>query len=211
LDKNKSIDNTIINFKNPQKKMRVRNLKVGDEVLVYISRNQGGSSSGSGVEGIEEYKVWVIFAGFIVNKDMGNTCYQDGTPTGHILHDDDIFGYKKGTGLHIIKKIWKERAKDVGKWAVRDYINIFKESPFEQGEKIQTLSDAEKINKNANIKTDKKLIKAQDLEYVDFDKKNFTVIIKSKALKKIGITSVFSIIVESKMLLKNIYKKIITQ
>ena len=38
------VDNTIINFKNPKKKMRVRNLKIGDEILVYISRTHGGSS-----------------------------------------------------------------------------------------------------------------------------------------------------------------------
>jgi hypothetical protein len=205
------IDNTIINFNNPQKQIKVRNLKIGDEVLVYIHRSNGGSSSGPDVEGKEEYKVWVIFAGFLLNKNMGNTYYQDGTPTGHILHDSDIFGYKKGTGLAVIEKVFKENARDIGNWAVRDYINVFKKSPFKQGEKIRVLRNIEQINKDANIKTDKKLIKATDLEYVDFDKKNNTVTIQSKSLKKVGTTSVYSIIPESKLLLKNIYKKIILE
>ena len=147
-------------------KYKISELSIGDSILIYIHRQEGGATMGPSVEGIEEYARWVAFGGWVYNETNGQGYYLDTKlPIGIPLHDNCIFDVRKGESIGIIEEVMRKEAVKIGRWAIINYKMQFHKLPFEVGVHIKMAPEAEykKINKTLGIRNNHAVLSSKNL------------------------------------------------
>ena len=148
---------------------KISELSIGDSILIYIDRGEGGATMGPGTEGKKEYERWVAFGGTVYNDHCGQGYYRDTMkPIGMPLHDNCIFGVQKGAAIDVIEIVMKEAAMSIGRWAIRNYKVQFHKLPFDVGCRITIGPDYEykKINKALGIRNNHVVLTSNNLVMV---------------------------------------------
>jgi hypothetical protein len=181
---------------------QIRSLNIGDAIMIYIHRCEGGASMGRGVEGIKDYERWVAFGGMIYNDHCGQGYYMDTMkPIGIPLHDNCIFGVQKGAAMDVIEIVMKETAMSVGRWAIRHYKALFHKLPFNEGCRVTIGPDYEykKINKVLGIRNNHVVLSSKNLVMVSnpmmISNDNIITVMDSDTKKsaQVGIEAVWGI------------------
>ena len=148
---------------------KISELSIGDSILIYIHRQEGGATMGPGTEGKKEYERWVAFGGTVYNDHCGQGYYMDTkNPIGIPLHDNCIFGVRKNAAIDIMEEIIKKDALSIGRWAITNYKTLFHKLPFNIGDSVKIGPDYvyKKVNKVLGIRNNNTVLTTQNLVLV---------------------------------------------
>jgi hypothetical protein len=140
-------------------------LKIGDEILIYVNRTDGGCSMGRGVEGKKKFLTSMVYAGNVYTDTTGSAYFWDGTPLGLPITERDIQEVRPQNGLRVIRSVYQEKSRLHGGHFTRSFMNLFDSSPFHDGEHVTTNYDYTKENRMFAIRNDHKVLRAKDLIY----------------------------------------------
>ena len=138
----------------------------GDLVLIYINKQDGGTSLGRDVEGNPDYLTWVVHMGYITNG-IWQGLYTDGTPIGLYISDRSIKDVRVGEGCNILKSYYKEYARKYALNHMEHYLEEYQESPIYPGEKVMVNPLYHKKNLQSKIRSNHAVLRRTDLIYVD--------------------------------------------
>ena len=152
-------------MKTTNARVKLSDLEIGDELIIYVRRGEGGVSMGPGIEGQEEYLTRVVYGGNVYTDTKAAVYFYDGEPLGLPITERDIQDvYPKG-GLHIIEEIYREKSRIHGGHFTRTYMNLFETPPFIDGDHVTTNHDYGKENRVFSIRNNHKILRAKDLIY----------------------------------------------
>jgi len=140
-------------------------LKIGDELIIYVKRTDGGSIMGSGVEGKEEYLTRVVYGGNVYTDTQASAYFYDGLPLGLPLSEKDIQEVYPQNGISFIQEVYREKSRSHGGHFTRTYMNLFESSPFDAEDHVTTNYDYGKENRAFSIRNDHRVLRSKDLIY----------------------------------------------
>jgi hypothetical protein len=152
-------------MKTISKEIKLADLRIGDEILMYVKRREGGSSMGPGVEGNEDYLTRMVYAGNVYTDTTGSAYFWDGEALGIPITERDIKEVVPQGGIKVIREIYLQKSREHGGHFTRTYMNLFEKSPFEDGEHVMTNHNYGKENRVFTIRNNHKILRANDLIY----------------------------------------------
>ena len=145
--------------------VKLSDLEIGDELIIYVKRGEGGVAMGPGVEGQDEYLTRVVYGGNVYTDTTAAVYFSDGEPLGLPITERDIQEVYPKEGLAIIEEIYREKSRSHGGHFTRTYMNLFEKSPFEDGDHVTTNHNYGKENRVFTIRNNHKILRAKDLIY----------------------------------------------